>query len=601
IQASCYVTHFAMPFISALYLFSLNIIQVENVNILSNTEEEFSPTKITESLDATEVRADPLDREGNNSQTEVGLEMDSPKCSDFEVSPGKLDLYWEGKKLNNTLTLYQSIMELQTEKEHDSARYAYVWTHKHKIVYKRGKLMEQKHAMFSCDEPRLVSSCKIGAQFFSEMFLSLVDLEILGPTSEILFLLKTLEGINRFGFHFKSQEGFLPFSEARITDLHIIAQRSEVPESEFINMKLTEKLEQLLFDPRIVSAGAMPAWSTVLMAWCPFLFGFDARLKYFHLSAFHRSHISADSKTNDHAKGSSDGRLQAYGNLPRKKVVVHRDKILESAVEMMELRSRRRVVLEVEFNDEVGTGLGPTMEFYTLVCEEFQKSGIHMWRDDSFSHQSSEFPHTENPGSLPSSSFGLFPRPWSPSMITSNSPLLSEVLKKFTLFGQIMAKALEDRRLLDIPFSKAFYKLILGKELTVYDILSFDSSFGKVLLDLIDIVRGKKHLISVSDEKSSHLRVGLQSTDIEDLSLDFSLPGYPDYVLTPQSDSKMVSLDNLEEYISLVVNATLKSGIARQIEAFKSGFNQIFNISHLKVFREDELEHLLCGEAVMWN
>jgi hypothetical protein len=36
-----------------------------------------------------------------------------------------------------------------------------------------------------------------------------------------------------------------------------------------------------------------------------------------------------------------------------------------------------------------------------------------------------------------------------------------------------------------------------------------------------------------------------------------------------------VDLDNLEEYILLVVEATVKSGIGAQIEAFRAGFNQV--------------------------
>jgi hypothetical protein len=32
---------------------------------------------------------------------------------------------------------------------------------------------------------------------------------------------------------------------------------------------------------------------------------------------------------------------------------------------------------------------------------------------------------------------------------------------------------------------------------------------------------------------------------------------------------------NLEDYVSLIVDATVKSGISRQVEAFKSGFNQV--------------------------
>lgn len=32
---------------------------------------------------------------------------------------------------------------------------------------------------------------------------------------------------------------------------------------------------------------------------------------------------------------------------------------------------------------------------------------------------------------------------------------------------------------------------------------------------------------------------------------------------------------NLEEYVSLIVDATINAGISRQVEAFKSGFNEV--------------------------
>lgn len=36
---------------------------------------------------------------------------------------------------------------------------------------------------------------------------------------------------------------------------------------------------------------------------------------------------------------------------------------------------------------------------------------------------------------------------------------------------------------------------------------------------------------------------------------------------------------NLEDYVSLIVDATINSGISRQAEAFKSGFNQVSTIT----------------------
>lgn len=43
----------------------------------------------------------------------------------------------------------------------------------------------------------------------------------------------------------------------------------------------------------------------------------------------------------------------------------------------------------------------------------------------------------------------------------------------------------------------------------------------------------------------------------------------------PFSVLLQVDINSLEDYISLVVDATVKRGVARQIEAFRSGFNQV--------------------------
>lgn len=39
-----------------------------------------------------------------------------------------------------------------------------------------------------------------------------------------------------------------------------------------------------------------------------------------------------------------------------------------------------------------------------------------------------------------------------------------------------------------------------------------------------------------------------------------------------------MDLHNLGEYISLVVDATVRTGVMRQMEAFRDGFNQVSNI-----------------------
>jgi E3 ubiquitin-protein ligase TRIP12 len=44
--------------------------------------------------------------------------------------------------------------------------------------------------------------------------------------------------------------------------------------------------------------------------------------------------------------------------------------------------------LEIQYENEVGTGLGPTLEFYALVSTELQRSELGLWNDsDSYKNQ----------------------------------------------------------------------------------------------------------------------------------------------------------------------------------------------------------------------
>ena len=72
-------------------------------------------------------------------------------------------------------------------------------------------------------------------------------------------------------------------------------------------------------------------------------------------------------------------------------VRVSRKRILESAQKVMELYAKHKAVLELEYFNEVGTGLGPTLEFYTLLSHELQKRSLGMWRTE-------EPPNVAEPG-----------------------------------------------------------------------------------------------------------------------------------------------------------------------------------------------------------
>lgn len=92
------------------------------------------------------------------------------------------------------------------------------------------------------------------------------------------------------------------------------------------------------------------------------------------------------------------------GRLQRQKVRISRKHLLESAVKVFELYGSSSSILEVEYFEEVGTGLGPTLEFYSLVSKEFARRDLKIWRDAD----------TTYPGPYAFHPLGLFPSPIAP-------------------------------------------------------------------------------------------------------------------------------------------------------------------------------------------
>lgn len=450
------------------------------------------------------------------------------------------------------------------------------------------------------------------------------DIEKSSPTYNILALLRVLEGLNQLAPRLRVQKVADEYANGKVLTLdELYVSAVKVPAEEFINNKLTPKLARQIQDALALCSGSLPAWCYQLTKACPFIFPFEIRRQYFYSTAFGLSRALHRLQQQQNAENTSavNEREVRVGRLQRQKVRVSRNRILESAVKVMEMYSSQKAVLEVEYFGEVGTGLGPTLEFYTLLSHDLQKNGLGLWRSNSSSDASAmeiDGEKVSNDSSLdeknitPISStrsrdfiqapLGLFPRPWPPNADTSEGSSFSKVIDNFRLVGRTMAKALQDGRLLDLPLSTAFYKLVLGQELDLYDILSFDTEFGKILQELQILVSRKKFLeTGVRDNQRVTSDICFRGAPIEDLCLDFSLPGYQDYILKEGEENTVVNIDNLETYISLVVDATVKTGIMRQMEAFKAGFSQVFDISSLQIFSQLELDHLICGRRELWE
>ncbi|KAL5711306.1 HECT-type E3 ubiquitin transferase [Ranunculus cassubicifolius] len=539
--------------------------------------------------------AEPMDIDDATTSDIASSSKDGKPGDSASSTPTKLRFFLKGKQIDQESTLYQAIIQQKLIEEQEVVVGPVFWNEVYQVTY--GGVAENKINAEEClDGLQNVSvrqncySFWQNVPFFHAMMISELKcgVEKSDPTYQVLFLLKILEGVNKFSFHLMSQEQKRAFSEGKKQDLDdLVVITPRVPPSEFVNIKMTEKLEQQMRDSLAVSTGSMPSWCSQLMITCPYLFGFELKCKYFRQVALGSMQVQPHLLTqlvdsNPTSPTSRNSRIK------RKKFQVSRNKILDSALKMMDHNASQKGVLEVEYHEEVGSGLGPTMEFFTLVSHEFQKVGLNMWRGDYSSVTLKKELMIEAP-------LGYFPRPLSQ---TSNSSLNEsqeeEVMKKFVLLGQIVAKALQDGRVFDFLFSKAFYKLILEQELNIYDIQSIDPELGRTMLEFQALAERKNNSQSTSE---SYFR----NTRIEDLWLEFSLPGYPDYMLSTGDQHKMVNFMNLEEYVSSILDATVNSGISRQVEAFKSGFNQLFPVKNLQIFTEDELERLLCGEQDAWT
>ncbi|GAB2254951.1 hypothetical protein Droror1_Dr00008729 [Drosera rotundifolia] len=532
-------------------------------------EKDGTPDCVSMDIDLREISSDkvaasneedvgkpPLSA-GTNGTDEMDIEKsESGAASDIEDDTHKLAFYLEDEELDHSATLYQEILRrraISRENVGDDVKY---WCKAYSLTYKRPRQtrlssnIERSYSM----EPDNILSSQQYMPYFSSLFVGKLvsDLDLTSSTNDTLLLLKSLELINEFSYHLMSHERVTAFAEGKISSLDDIKVSAHtMSQNEFVNNKLTEKLVQQLRDPLSVCIGALPLWCTQLMSSCPFLFSFEARCKFFQLVAFGRPQNQAESSSQGDSEVPRERRVSG-GRQSKQKFLVDRLNVLDSATKIMETYENHKVALEVEYIGEVGTGLGPTIEFFTLVSRAIQDTDLGMWRE--------------------SSGLGLFPRPWS---LTSDGAKFGDLVNKFVLLGQLVAKALQDGRVLDIPLSRSFYSLVLGKELGLYDVKSVDSALGKSLLEFQAIAERRRRLKSSGAEDADlEIESAFRSTRIEDLCLDFSLPGYPDYILAHGEDHELVSIDNLEEYVSLVLDATLCAGISRQVEAFKSGFNQ---------------------------
>ena len=66
--------------------------------------------------------------------------------------------------------------------------------------------------------------------------------------------------------------------------------------------------------------------------------------------------------------------------------------------------------------------------------------------------------------------------------------------------------------------------------------------------------------------------------------------------LVPNGGEKVVTLDNVDEYVSATLDFILDHGICKQMNAFRKGFDAVFPIERLGSFAPAEVSSLILKE-----
>ncbi|XP_039207837.1 E3 ubiquitin-protein ligase HECTD1 isoform X7 [Crotalus tigris] len=461
------------------------------------------------------------------------------------------------------------------------------------------------------------------------------------------------------------------------------------PPDEFTSKKITTKILQQIEEPLALASGALPDWCEQITSKCPFLIPFETRQLYFTCTAFgasraivwlqnRREATVERTRTASTVRRDDPGEFRV-GRLKHERVKVPRgESLMEWAENVMQIHADRKSVLEVEFLGEEGTGLGPTLEFYALVAAEFQRTELGAWLCDD------DFPDDESrqvdiggglkpPGYYVQRSCGLFTAPF-----PQDSDELERITKLFHFLGIFLAKCIQDNRLVDLPISKPFFKLMCMGDIKSnmskliyesrgdrdlhctesqseasteegHDSLSVGSfeedSKSEFILDppkpkppawfngiltwedfelvnphrarflkeIKDLAIKRRQILSnkglSEDEKNTKLQELMMKNpsgsgpplSIEDLGLNFQfcpssrVYGFTAVDLKPGGEDELVTMDNAEEYVDLMFDFCMHTGIQKQMDAFRDGFNRVFPMEKLSSFSYEEVQMILCG------
>lgn len=220
-------------------------------------------------------------------------------------------------------------------------------------------------------------------------------------------------------------------------------------------------------------------------------------------------------------------------------------------------KAQIRSPLRVTFSGEDGVDAGGvTREWYQVMSREMFNPAISLFE------------------STPQGSSTYQPNP--NSVVQTDESRGISHLDYFKFVGHIVGKALLDDQVVDVHFTRSFYKHLLGMPLTYRDIEAVDPDFFKNLQWMLD-------------------------NDIDGV-LDLTFSEESDFFgqkslveLCPNGASVKVTNSNKRDYVDAIARHRMTTAIRPQIDAFLQGFWTVIPRVWLEIFNDHELELMISG------
>ncbi|KAI9223034.1 hypothetical protein BC828DRAFT_376934 [Blastocladiella britannica] len=292
------------------------------------------------------------------------------------------------------------------------------------------------------------------------------------------------------------------------------------------------------------------------------------------------------------------------GNIMRQKVRLDRAKVLSAAGVLLNLFSHEYSLLEFQYRDEVGTGQGPTLEFYNLVVAAAEASFPTLWNSGAkpylmprggavsaqewaavqadHAHELTRREQRQRHADSAASAL-LQPPPTSAAHETATAKSVESGAAVLRVLGQLMAKAVLDDRVVDIPFHPRFLALVFDPRIdaadsgippaTLADVADVDSALAKSLQSMLD------------------------TPDPAGLHVHFEFDGHD--LIDNGSDVQVVTRADAQRYVSLVSDLVAgATGQQHAARAVRTGFEWVLPAGPFAtLFTTAELAAIFSGSA----